>query len=209
VTPDEFIGGKGAVAETQAPATMQGTIADDLDPSGRPYRRGGDHNDPHLGGGNYGNGWGRIVRTVFRIDEEDAFAKLSRVRFEKEASRLEYGELVDALDACSEHIVLASQLLQNAKVVRRMYELELDAIRAPMRKQAKKELGDEKVKGSGAITLDDINARIIELWPDEWRRQEENIARVKGSVDHVEELLERWKMRARELDGLVRTSRKV
>lgn len=211
VTTEEFLGTKGeAPTTTQEPARAR-TLDDDLDPSNRPYRtnRPGDvADDPRLPGG-----WGRIVRTVYRIDEEQAFAQLSIVSFgARKPSRMEYGELVDALDECSEKIVLASMLKENASVILRLYELDVEALRAPMRSEARKELNDEKeaAKGKGkAITNDDVISLVVEKWPDEWRRQEENLARTKGAVEHAGVLLTRWTSRARELDGIIRTIRKV
>jgi hypothetical protein len=207
---DEFVGGPGAVEELPVVQQAQkagSAIDDDLDPSGRPYRG----KDPRIGGGNLGDGWGRIVRTVFRIDEEDAFAKCMRVvGFARKPSQMEYGELTDALDELSTTVVLASQLYENAKVVRTLYEADVAALRAPMHRQAKDALTAEKAeKGGKQITDADVVSKIVELWPDDYRRQEENLAKAKGTVAHIGEIFERLKSRAKELDGLVRTNRKV
>ncbi len=213
-TAEAFTGTPGASVEPSEGLSDHRSIDDDLDPGGKPYRpaketivngqaveeRGA---DPRVPGG-----YGRIIRSVFKIDEEGAFASLQKgLTFARKASQMSYGERVDALDEASGMVMLAGQLAANAKVVLTMYELDVEVLRAPMRRDAKKRLVDEKKsEGGKQITNADVAAMIAELWPDEHRRQEENLAKAKAAVAHVQLLAERWGYRAREIETIVRTT---
>lgn len=209
---EDFVGGSSAaseflVEEYRSPADDGKAIDVGLDPGGRPYRDATPERpaDPRFGEGS-ADAWGRIVRSIYRIDVEAAFKRLERPRFSRQPSAMEYGEMIDALDECSELIELASRLHENAKRAHKLYEHDVTVLRAPMRRRAREEAAAEK--GKGVVAQADLDAKVAELWPDEYRRQEQNLVCAKGVASHASELLDRWKSRAREIDGVVRTMRK-
>jgi hypothetical protein len=156
-------------------------------------------------------GYARIVRSVFKIDEEKVFAQATeRLRFAKRAHLVEYGEIIDALDEASEIATHVSQLRVNAKAVLKSYKADVEVLRADMRAKAVAALQAEKPeKGGKTITDADVVARMAGAFPDEYRRQEELIAKVEGTVAFLDQLVEDWGARRRELEGMMRTSRRV
>ncbi len=159
----------------------------------------------------------RIVRRVFDLDVEDAFERASEGlrRTRRGASRLEYGELVDLLDQASELALLAAQLDAASAVTVARYEADLEVLRSDMRTQAiaslsaERSTAGEKGAKTKQITNEDVEARMAGQHPAEYRRLIDLLARAKAARAFVKTLPEQWGARRRELEAMLRTSRKL
>jgi hypothetical protein len=119
-----------------------------------------------------------------------------------------YLELSEALDEAARLHRDASRLHAHAKVTLAVFEADCDAMSGDMRTQASNQLKAEKEKNGGKqITDGDVTARMASLFPDEYRRQTRMKAEAKASAGDLENLVEIWKMRRREIDTMLRECR--
>lgn len=155
--------------------------------------------------------YGRIVRTLFAFDPDKVFDELeAAMRLPKPMRDMGYLELSEYLDQASRHHVNASKLHADAKVKLALFEADCLAISGDMRKQASVQLKAEKdeAKGGKMITESDIEARIAQIFPDEFRRQTKLRNEMKATVGHFETYVRSWELRRRELDTMLRECRK-
>lgn len=158
----------------------------------------------------------RIVRRVFELDVEDAFQRCTDGLREtrRGASRLEYGELVDMLDKASELAMTAAALDAASAVTVARYEADLEVLRSDMRTQAIASLSAERStveKGtkSKQITNEDVEARMAGMHPAEYRRLVELLAKARAARGFIKTLPDQWGARRREIEAMLRTSRKL
>ena len=206
--------GEGAVSDRSdaAPGEMTGGRYDESPVGALKNATGLDQ----PGGAGLPPGYQRIVTTIFTIDEERVFDELARkLKFDRPASRLEYGDLADALEEASQLAWKASQLSVNAKAALESYLAEVTVLRSDMRDKARGELEgakEGKAKGESkgkAITDADIVSHMAGMFPDQFRDIEQRITRAEGAVKHLSNLADRWVERVKVLDALIRTSRKT
>ncbi len=155
----------------------------------------------------------RIVRTIYTLDEQTVFEELNaKLRFSKAANRMEYGELVDAIEEATQLANKASLLHVNARVALETYLADVEVMRADMRDRARADLEGDKRKNEGkgkAITDADLRARMAGMYPDDFRSVEVRTAKAEGAIKHLGQLHDRWVERVRVLDAILRTSRKI
>lgn len=155
--------------------------------------------------------YGRIVRTLFAFNPDAVFDELeASMRLPKPMRDMGYLELSELLDQASRHHVNASKLYADAKVKLALFEADCLAISGDMRKQASDQLKKEKdeAKGGKMITEGDVEARIAQIFPDEFRRQTKLRNEMKATVGHFETFVKSWELRRRELDTMLRECRK-
>jgi hypothetical protein len=123
------------------------------------------------------------------------------------ASGANYGVLLDKLDQAERNAQEAVELLVNAQLAAEVLEIDVSALRAPMRQGARERLQQERKTGDKPITEGDVSAAIISLYPDEVRDLAVREAKAKGMTESIRSLAERWKERARDLRVMVQTAR--
>lgn len=156
--------------------------------------------------------WARIVRHVYALDVDEAFARVLDAEKKyraRPASQMDYAELVNALQQAADIHECLVQLRVNADLVMERYGADVETLRSSMHEAAREALEEEKRKRGGGkqITDGDVRARMAGSFPDEYRRQEEMLAKAKGSREWIEELCASWSSRRREIETMVRTSR--
>lgn len=159
----------------------------------------------HLGGG-----FDQVVERIF--DLPDAFGQYQILEHALKLGdeRTDVGSLSKALDEAEEHARIAHQIFVNARVEAELWDREADVVRAPMWKRANAELQEEKEKGtrSKMITDRDVDLRVADLFPDEYRATAVRAAKIKGMVDHARKLSELWTQRCSTLQTLLSNRRK-
>lgn len=150
----------------------------------------------------------KIVTTVFVVDLHDSWMKL-RAALTVGEKRSEHGVLNKALDEAEEHSHLAHRVYITAKIERERWERENDTVWGAMWSEATKSLQKEKDEGLRAkqVTDADIKARVATLFPDEYVDIEVRRAKIKATVDSLEDLAECWKSRCRSLGVMKGTLR--
>ena len=153
--------------------------------------------------------YARIIKTTFNFDPEKVYDELNeKLRYNKPIRDMGYLELSEALDEAARLHRDASRLHAHAKVTLAVFEADCEAMSGDMRAQASNQLKAEKEKSGGKqITDGDVTARMASLFPDEYRRQTRTKAEAKASAGDLENLVEIWKMRRREIDTMLRECR--
>lgn len=153
--------------------------------------------------------YARIIKTTFNFDPEKVYDELNeKLRFNKPIRDMGYLELSEALDEAARLHRDASRLHAHAKVTFAVFEADCEAMGGDMRTQASNQLKAEKEKSGGKqITDGDVTARMASLFPDEYRRQTRMKAEAKASVGDLENLVQVWQMRRREIDTMLRECR--
>lgn len=150
----------------------------------------------------------RIIETLYRVDALAEYEELEKALTIGE-DRGDYGTLRLQLDKAEDRARRAHKLYLSAKLERTRYELDADAVRAAMRQKAIDELElDKKAGRTKRIANDDVDAKMAEMFRDEWRDQAIKRAQVKGMEDALERLADLWKQRCFTLSTLLTTLRK-
>ena len=157
-----------------------------------------------------GPGYDRIIEHVFTVAPWESYEQLEEGLKIGEASKADYATVCDALDSAEDNARQAHRLFVAARVTRERFEMDADVILAGMREEATMSLQAEKAKGdrSKAITDADVVARMISLFPDQYRATEEKKLRARKAVEHLEVFAELWKNRPRTLAAIITTMRR-
>ncbi len=150
----------------------------------------------------------KIVETVFVVNLHASWTKLKEQLTVGE-KRSEHGTLNKALDGAEENSHLAHRVYITAKIERERWERENDVTWGAMWSEATKSLQKEKEEGTRAkqVTDADIKARVATLYPDEYVEIEVRRAKIKATVDSLEDLADTWKSRCRSLGVMKGTLR--
>jgi len=138
----------------------------------------------------------RIVESVYAVDAWRDYEDLER-NLEIGDERGDYRTVAAHVDGAEKRARRAHALYLSAKLELLRFEKESDKVMAAMRQQATDSLEDDKARGERKkmITDADVRAKMAEMFPDEVGHQEEQLAKLKGAVAHVERLAELWKGR--------------
>lgn len=149
--------------------------------------------------------YGRIVQITFAFDPDKVFDTLNdRLKFKKPIHQMGFVDLAQELDDAAGLHRDASRLLAHSKVTLAEFEADVEAIRGDMRAQAVAQLKAEKeAKGGKQITDGDVTARMANLFPDEYRRQERLAAQAKATIAHLETMVKVWELRRREINTML------
>jgi hypothetical protein len=150
----------------------------------------------------------KIVETNFVVDLHESWLKL-RAALVIGEKRSEHGTLNKALDEAEENAHLAHRVYVTAKIEREAWERENDTVWGAMWSEANKSLQKEKNEGLRAkqLTDADIKARVATLYPEEYQEIEVRRARIKATVDSLEDLAVQWKSRCKSLNTMKGTLR--
>lgn len=150
----------------------------------------------------------KIVTKVFVVDLHDQWLKLREALTVGE-KRSEHGVLNKALDEAEKNAHMAHRVYITAKIERERWERENDTIWGAMWSEANKSLQKEKEEGTRAkqLTDADIKARVATLHPEEYQEIEVRRAKIKATVDSLEDLAVQWKSRCKSLQTMKGTLR--
>lgn len=150
----------------------------------------------------------KIVTKVFVVDLFDSWMKLREALTVGE-KRSEHGVLNKALDDAEKNAHMAHRVFITAKIERERWERENDTTWGAMWSEATKSLQKEKDEGTRAkqVTDADIKARVATLFPDEYQEIEVRRAKIKATVDSLEDLAVQWKSRCKSLQTMKGTLR--
>lgn len=149
-----------------------------------------------------------IVTTLFVDDPKATYDRLEKALVVGD-KRTDYGSMMEHLDRAERNARDAHRLWQTAIVEYKRWEMDSEVTFAGMRSQASRSLQDEKEKGvrSKQITDADVEARIASLYPDEWRAQQSERAKLKAMLASMENLAEVWLSRCKTLQVLLSKQR--
>lgn len=146
----------------------------------------------------------QIVETVF-VNDMGAMWKKLREGLVVGEKRSDHGTLQKALDLAEKRAHDAHRLYVTAKIERDRWERQNEVVHGAMWSDANRSLQKEKDDGlrSKQITDADIKARVATLFPDEYEAQEVRRAKIKATVESIEDLAEQWKSRCRTLQVML------
>jgi hypothetical protein len=151
----------------------------------------------------------KIVECVYAPDVFQQYGELEQ-NLEIGDERGDYRTLTVHLDKAEVRSRRAHKLYLGAKLELASWELDSRKVTSAMRGEAAAELEAEKAAGERkkAITNDDVEARIAEKFPDEWKAQQLTHVRLRGVVDDMEHLTRAWSNKCHDLRTLLETLRK-
>lgn len=158
-------------------------------------------------------GFENIIESTFTFNPDTVYAEVKAgLTLGTKASRADYGDLVNALDASEENARKALQLVANAKVASSNYQADVNIIRSELHEQSVREIylrledqNDDTVKRKP--TKDDIEAYKVSNYHDEWSDMENRVQKAKRTVDYLEGLAALCAQRARDLRQMVSGNR--
>lgn len=123
--------------------------------------------------------------------------------------RNDRGTLRKALDEAEEKSRRAFHLYLDARLEQEKWLADQEVVQSALRKKASEALEDEKARGERkkAITEADVVAEVAERYPDEARHYRLEKLRIKGTVESMEHLADRWKSKCLGLRTLLETAR--
>ena len=154
-------------------------------------------------------------------------APLDEVLLEVGDNRRDFATVYEALDKAEGRALRAHGLWANARIEHEKLRLDQDEVDADLWKQARVSLESEKVeddeepeeapdgkksnkvvKRKKNITLDDVKARIVEMYPDEWRGGRLRLEKSKLACERCERFSDLWSQKVRSLNTMLSSVRK-
>lgn len=151
----------------------------------------------------------RIVETLHAADAFADYDELEK-NLEVGEGRGDYATLREHLDKAEQRARRAHRLYIGSKLELVRWELDSKKVVAAMRKEADATLQAERDSGERTkrVTNDDIDATMVDLFPDEVTAQELTRAKMKGTTESLEHLVRRWDAKCSDLRTLLETLRK-
>lgn len=151
----------------------------------------------------------KIVECVYSVDALRDYEDLEK-NLEVGEQRGDYATLRQHLDKAEGRARRAHSLYLGAKLEFARWEVDSERVLSGMRQNALDALEEEKANGERrkAITDADCRSKMAEMYSDEWSDQEIKRHRMKGMVESMENLAERWAGKCFSLRTLLETLRK-
>lgn len=162
----------------------------------------------NLGGG-VAPDYQRIVETLHAADAFADYDDLER-NLEVGEGRSDYSTLREHLDKAEQRARRAHRLFVGSKLELVRWELDSKKVVAAMRKEAAAALQARKDSGeiTKRVTNDDVDAEMVDMFPDEVASQELTRVKMKSTTESLEHLVRRWDMKCGDLRTLLETLRK-
>lgn len=142
--------------------------------------------------------WGAVADTVFELDPVELSERLTReLRLGNFNS--DYGRLKQAVDDAAANLYDAKRLERAAKLEEQSFKLKAETEIEVMRTQARKILTQNREKGSGAITKQQVQDKMVELWPGAYAGYRKREARLHAMGRVFEGLVDAWNHRNSQL----------
>jgi hypothetical protein len=171
--------------------------------------------------------YNRLVTTILKeLDLDSEYAELERA-LEVGDNRRDYATVYEALDKAERRALRAHGVWANAKLEHEKLRLDQEEVNANLWKQAKTALeampaeeedeepieeGKKAPKKAKArrkmITNGDVEAKIAEMFPDEWRGGRMRLERSKIAVERCERFADLWQQKVRSLNTMLSSVRK-
>jgi hypothetical protein len=151
----------------------------------------------------------RVVETIYAADAMADYDDLEKNLVVGE-ERGDLRSLQAHLDRGEDRARRAHRLYLGAKLELERWDADQKVVWSKMREKCRDQLEQEKRDGERkkVIANADIDERIADQFPDEWRHYAVNKAKMKGTVEHLERLADLWKQRCHSLGTLLTTLRK-
>jgi hypothetical protein len=148
--------------------------------------------------------YNRLIESVLReVDLGAEYDELER-NLEVGAERTQYGVIYEALDKAEGRARRAFSLAANAKIEHERVRLDQKEVDAELHRRAM-----EKLREDGDKTrIADVEAKIAELFPDEWRSGKMRVKRSEVSVEMCQKLGELWTQKVRSLQVMLSNVRR-
>ena len=150
----------------------------------------------------------QIVESVYRLDIRAEYDSLERelVVRDNEGDR---GTLRSYLNRAEDNARRAHRLYLAAKIEAERTELDEQPLIGAMRREANDRLQREKDAGkrSKAITDADVSTLAASMYPNDWPKIHERIAKAKGTAEHLERFADLWRSRCGTARSLLESSR--
>ena len=142
----------------------------------------------------------RLIESVFEIDIEGTWKRcLAALKSTEEPVKgVPMRKVLAGIDdRCRE----AHKLYCNLKLHLSQYELDIEKTRAAIRDEAQAQLQAQKDNGSRdkRITNDDVQAKMMENHPDEFKASELSLRKFRLAVEHAEHLVGCLRQKSRSL----------
>lgn len=155
-------------------------------------------------------GWGNVVTDSLDIKDPPGTAKRLREELSLGDERTSYGAVLQALDRSARNLDDAGRLHRAAKLEEESYAAKVAARLEVLRSSAQAELMEEyHRKERRSPTNDDVEARIVANWPDEYGAINERKARIHAAVATLETLRDAWASRCADLRVMADKARPV
>lgn len=146
----------------------------------------------------------RFVLTVMRtLDLESEYTELEAA-LEIGEDRRDYSRLNEEVDRAQRRAQRANGIWANAVIEHERLKLDQKEVDAALWKQAMARLESEGSK----TRIADVDAKIAELFPDEWREGRLRIKRSEVAVERAKSFQDRWAQRERALVAMLSACRK-
>jgi hypothetical protein len=152
----------------------------------------------------------RLVETILRSpDMAKEYDELEAL-LEVGDNRRDYATVNEALDKSERRALRAHALWAGAKLELKTLEIDLEEVNATLWKEASAVLEKEKEDGvrKKAITVDDVDGKIVELFRDEWRGGKFRLEKAKLTVERCERFSDLWSQKVRSLQVMLASVRK-
>lgn len=153
----------------------------------------------------YATAWGSIVQTRLAIKDPDTLAKRLRSELQLGSEkRASYAHVLEALDRSARNRDDAARLARAAKLEDERYSLVAAERLEVLRSQAIAELRKEyDAKKRSNPTKQDIEDRMLQNWPVEYRSIKAKIAELHGAMRSLESLRDAWESRSADLRAMI------
>jgi hypothetical protein len=147
-----------------------------------------------------GVAWGNLVTDTLKIGNPATLAQRLRDELTLGDERVSYGSVVAALDRSAANLDAAGRLHRAARVEEARFELECAGRVGLLRSTAQDQLMAEyKEKRRRSPTNDDIEERVLSMWPDEYSSIKRRISELHAATRSLETLRDAWASRCADL----------
>lgn len=150
-----------------------------------------------------------ISATLVPADKIVEEAKRLREELSLFDKRTEHGHLMRANDTAEANAHMAHRLFLTVRLELEKWERDNEVVFGNLRSESNKVLQREKDLGhrSKAITDKDVEAKMAELFPDEWRSTEGRRKEAEAAVESFRDLHFQWQSRCRTVNAMLKSSR--
>ncbi len=157
-----------------------------------------------------GVAWGNVVTDTLNVKDPAKVANRLRSELELGLDRTNYGMVLEALDRSDRNLEDAGRLYRSAKAEEARFDLacleRLETLRSAAIVELQEEYTDKKRRSP---VNKDIEDRLMNNWPDEYRAIKTRQAELHQAVRALETLVAAWASRAPSLRIMAEKARPV
>jgi hypothetical protein len=146
----------------------------------------------------------RLIETVLKeINLDHEYDELESL-LEVGDNRRDYATVYEALDKAERRALRAHGLWANARLEYERLKLDQKEVDSDLWKQAMTQLE----KDGSKTRIADVDAKIAEMFPDEWRGGKMRLKKAELAVERCEKFSELWSQKVRSLNSMLTSVRK-